>query len=60
MFRVTVHRLLINAVKLVVVEIRSCNDLLRLQVSHDTAPYFLKRNDMFLYRIPPAFYGGVE
>jgi len=49
MFRFIVYRLLINAVKLIVVEIRSCN-----------APYFLKRNDIFMYRVPPASYGGVE
>jgi len=42
MLRVIVYRLLINAVKLIVLEIRSCNDLLLLQVSHGTAPYFLK------------------
>jgi len=60
MFRVIVYRPLINAVKLIVVEIRSCNDLLLLQVSQGSAPYFLKRNDMFWYRVPPASYGGVE
>jgi hypothetical protein len=60
MFRDIVYRLLVNAMKLMVVEIRSCNDLLRLQVSQGTAPYFLKRNDMLLYRVQPASYGGVE
>lgn len=60
MFRFIVYCLFINAVKLIVVEIISCNDLLRLQVSQVTAPYFLKRNDIFLYRVPPASYGGVE
>jgi NADH:ubiquinone oxidoreductase subunit K len=60
MFLVIMYRLLINAVKLAVVEIRSYNDLLRSQASQGTALYFLIRNVIFLYTVPPALYGGVE
>jgi hypothetical protein len=59
MFRVILCRLLIHTVKLAVVEIRSHNDLLRSQASQGTALYFLIRNVILLYTVPPAFYGGV-
>ena len=58
MFRVIVYRLLINAVKLLVIDLRSRNDLLRSQVSQGTAPYFLIRKVVFLYTVTTSIVRG--